>query len=162
MFTYDLYIMDADGTNQTRITTLGWTMVDPMWSPDGTKILFHDVQILGGDTDIHVVNIDGSNLTQITTGGDNLSASWSPDGNQIAFTSSRDGSAQIYVMNPDGTNVTRLTFNSEFCDESGCSYFPSDSAPGWSPDGSKIVFQSTRGSGGIYVMNSGGSGITDR
>ncbi len=67
---------------------------------------------------------------------------------RIAFTSSRDGSAQVYVMRPDGTGQTRLT--------SG----PSDNwGPAWSPDGTKIAFASRRdGNAEIYVMDADGSG----
>ncbi|MEW6233351.1 MAG: phosphodiester glycosidase family protein [Chloroflexota bacterium] len=67
---------------------------------------------------------------------------------KIAFTSSRDGSAQVYVMRPDGTGQTRLT--------SG----PYDNwGPAWSPDGRKIAFTSRRdGNAEIYVMDADGSG----
>jgi RHS repeat-associated protein len=72
---------------------------------------------------------------------------------KIVFASNREGSMQIYAMHGDGSGVTRLTYSGA-----------NDDYPHWSPDGTKIVFQSDRDSGGtglmdIYVMNADGSGI---
>jgi YD repeat-containing protein len=66
---------------------------------------------------------------------------------KIAFTSNRDGSSQLYLMNSDGSNQTRLTNNSA-----------NDESPRWSPDNTRILFQSDRdnpssGAAEIYVMN---------
>ena len=58
---------------------------------------------------------------------------FSPDGQKIAFTSTRDGNSEIYVMNADGTNQTRLTNNTAF-----------DAWPSFSPDSQKIIFTSLR------------------
>jgi TolB protein len=74
--------------------------------------------------------------------------SWSPDGNQIIFSSTRDGGDdEIYVMNADGSNQTRLTNNPGH-----------DAGARWAPDGKRIAFDSNRdGNYEIYVMNSDGS-----
>lgn len=73
---------------------------------------------------------------------------------KIAFASNRDGVAQIYLMNQDGSNLIRLTNNAA-----------NNECPRWSPNNSRIVFQSDRdnvfsGSADIYVMNADGSGQT--
>ena len=82
----------------------------PAWSPDGTKIAF--VSDRDGDTEIYVMNADGSHPTNLTnTSAEDRTPAWSPDGTKIAFVSSRDGSAGIYVMNADGSNPTRLVGN---------------------------------------------------
>ena len=67
---------------------------------------------------------------------------------KIAFVSDRDGNREIYVMDADGPNQVRLTNNARF-----------DSAPSWSPDGSKIAFYQSREEGNfeIYVMDADGS-----
>jgi dipeptidyl aminopeptidase/acylaminoacyl peptidase len=67
--------------------------------------------------------------------GDERYPSYSPDGTQIAFRGDLDlaepsGDEEIYVMDADGTNVRQLTSNADF-----------DSAPSWSPDGKRILFE---------------------
>ena len=75
--------------------------------------------------------------------------SWSPDGTQLVFQSTRDGETDIYVMGADGSNPTRLT-------EEGY-----NGSPSWSPDGTKIAFSSGNDDGiAIFVMGSDGSAPT--
>ena len=77
---------------------------------------------------------------------------WSPDGQQIAFTSNRDGNDEIYVMNADGTGQLNRTNNPA-----------GDIQPAWSPDGQQIAFESNRdGNEEIYVMNADGTGQLNR
>lgn len=144
----EIYVMNPDGTDQTRLTSDGNSDAYPAWSPDGTKIAFASQR--DGDADIYVMNADGSGRTRLTYNPSfDLSPDWSPDGTQIAFTGDRD----IYVMDADGTNVRKLT-NAGEQDQHG--------APAWSPDGSKIAFTSSpdNASSDIYVMNADGSGQT--
>lgn len=73
---------------------------------------------------------------------------------KIVFASDREGIMQIYVMNSNGSGLVRLTYSGA-----------NDSFPRWSPNGTKILFQSDRdhpetGCNDIYVMNSDGSGVT--
>ena len=62
-----------------------------------------------GEINIRVIGTDGNGLMQLTqAAGDNESASWSPDGTLIAFSSSREGRSRIYVMTAYGTDQRRL------------------------------------------------------
>ena len=73
--------------------------------------------------------------------------SWSPRGDQIAFTSDRSGIPQIYVMDGDGGNVRRLTYHNRYSD-----------APAWSPDGRWISYVSRwEGSIELRVMKPDGT-----
>jgi len=108
--------MNANGTDQTRLTTN--TSIDdkPAWSPDGSKIAFASYRD-GNDqiSEIYVMNPDGTNQTRLTT-NTGYAPTWSPDGSKIAFGSYRDGNYGIYVMNADGTEQTRLITDTEFDD----------------------------------------------
>jgi TolB protein len=106
--------MNADGSNQTRLTHNPGDDAFPRWSFDGKKIVFEHGQG-NGTYEIYLMNSDGSNQTPLTNSpgprDDNTGARWSPDGTQIIFWSSRDGNQELYVMNADGSNQTRLTDN---------------------------------------------------
>jgi Tol biopolymer transport system component len=127
---WEIFVMNADGTGQTQLTNNPGLDGSPDWSPDGTKIAFSNF-----NGEIYVMNADGTGQTRLTDNGGG--PSWSPDGTKIAF--GREG--EIYVMNADGTGQTRLTDNG--------------GGPSWSPDGTKIAFVSSDSAGNIeiYVMN---------
>jgi Tol biopolymer transport system component len=127
----DIYVMNADGSGQRRLTRTAGSEHSPAWSPDGRTIAF------SGRGGIYVMNADGSGRQNLAPGG--LPA-WSPDGRKIAFVSS-DG---IYVMNADGSGQRLLT-------RAAVSY----PALAWSPDGRRIAFVSNRQ---VWVMNADGSG----
>lgn len=144
---YEIYVMNSDGSNVTRLTNHPAPDTPISWSPDGTKILF--VSDRDGPEEIYIMNPDGTGQTNLTNdSARDTSPDWSPDGTTIAFMSNREGNFQIYVMNADGSGVTRLTFNSA-----------EDGGPRWSPDGTNIVFTSDRDGfkRQIYVMNTDGS-----
>lgn len=148
----EIYVMDADGSNQTNITNHWKSDIQPAWSPDGTRIAFASIRDINNE-DVYVMGADGSNPTRITNDPSNdRCPAWSPDGSKIAFTSNRAGlTFQVYLMNADGSNQVRLTNNSA-----------SDATPRWSPDGTRIAFTRYQAGGAseIYVMNADGSNET--
>jgi TolB protein len=134
----EIYTMDPDGGNPTRITDDAATDVDPAISPNGLDIVFTSNR--SGNNDIFIVDSGGGTPVNLTNHPANDGwARWSPDGHQIAFHSNRDGNFEIYVMEADGTSPTRLT-----------NYAGVDQYPDWSPDGKKIVL---RRDVDIYVLD---------
>ncbi|MFA4935206.1 MAG: hypothetical protein WC568_05150 [Candidatus Methanoperedens sp.] len=143
---YGIFVMNIDGTNVKRLTENFGDEILPSWSPDGKKMVFTK------DGIIYTMHVDGSNMTSTGQGG--YYARWSPDGKYIAFLSDRAGDVfrktkldRIYVMDADGTNVTQLTFGANRW----------DGIFDWSPDGTKIIFDSAvptapRTIGNIYIM----------
>ncbi len=142
----EIYLMEPDGSNQTRLTNTQGEELAPVWSPDGTKIMFESNR--DGNYEIYAMNSDGSHQMRLTNNpAADDSGAWSPDGTRIAFTSSRDGNSEIYVMSADGSNQVRLTNDPA-----------SDQFPSWSPDGTKIAFgRYTESGSGIVVMNADGA-----
>ena len=147
---WDIFVMNADGTNRRRLTHSSASDAFPAWSPDGTQITFHSHRY--GDWDVFVMNANGTNLRRLTdNNASDRSPTWSPDGTQIAFVSDRAGNDEIYVMDADGEDeyLRRLTDNSA-----------SDRSPTWSPDGRRIAFRSYRdGDWDIFVMNANGTNL---
>jgi Tol biopolymer transport system component len=142
---WEVYVMNADGSNQIRLTNGSAKNISPTWGPDGRSVFF--VSNRDGNDEIYVMNADGSNQTRLTNNpASDCYPVCSPDGSKIAFRSDRGGAYDIYVMNIDGSNPIRLTSSPA-----------DDSEPAWSPDGSKIVFFSRRdGNDEIYVMDADG------
>ena len=156
----DIYTMRMDGSAVTNLThdpakDFNANDYNPAWSPDKKKIAFISDRggNSSGNTDIFVMNQDGSDQTRLTNnpGLDDFLA-WSPDGKHIAYYSSSVdefyATGKIIIMNSDGSNKTVIT------QEPGYYYFQ-----GWSPDGQKIVYGKPRLVGesfkdiGIYMVD---------
>jgi Tol biopolymer transport system component len=156
---FDISLMDADGGNQTKLTSEQGTCEELAWSPVGGKVSYtwysEDEQGPEGICrDICLVNTGDSKRINLTDSPeyDDRDASWSPDGSKIAFSSRRQVvDQQIYVMEDDGRQLIKLTSGES------SNYFPS-----WSPDGKKIAYTSSgpypKGSD-IYIIDANGSNI---
>jgi Tol biopolymer transport system component len=88
----ELWVMDADGSNQRQITQLGGANFGPSWSPDGKRLIFssNHKQPRSGNFDLYLVNLDGTGLEQVTTDAtfDGFPM-FSPDGRSLVWASNR-------------------------------------------------------------------------
>lgn len=108
--TLELFSMNSDGSNITKIAHLGSSNYEPAISPDGTKIVYFSLR--DDNPEIYIANIDGTNEIRLTYDPDNdYSPSFSSSGQYIIFHSDRTGNREIYRMNLDGSNLVNLTNN---------------------------------------------------
>jgi Tol biopolymer transport system component len=184
--TSNIWVVNSDGTASnalSSITAANGHSIQPSLSPDGLKIAFASARALDGSNtanpfvtfNIWIMNADGTVATPLTkltaAGASSISPVWSPDGSKLAFASARalDGSnasnlnatMNLWVMNADGTGAAPLT------NQTAAGIFTEN--PAWSPDRSKLAFDSTRGLDGsdsvnaaanIWVILADGSGAT--
>lgn len=116
----------------------------PSWLPDHRILYSGCWQNACG---ILVTNDDGAFPRQIVAGTSEINPESSPDGQQVAFMSQRQGNWDVYVTDLDGGNLRRLTDSPA-----------NDGLPAWSPDGRYIAFVTDReGPWAIWVMRPDGS-----
>ncbi|HIF23978.1 MAG TPA: hypothetical protein EYQ27_19220 [Gemmatimonadetes bacterium] len=144
-----IYIMDPETGDSHLVSTGEGRTTCSYFYPSGDQILYssthhHDASCpvepdfsmgyvwpIYDTYDVFVADVDGSNLRQLTTeDGYDAEATFSPTGDRIVFTSTRDGDLELYSMAPDGSDVERLT------DRIGY-----DGGAFYSPDGSKIIWR---------------------
>ena len=152
----DVWSINADGTDLTRLTRSPWPEFDAAWSPDGTRIAFRSDSGPAADSEIWLMNANGSNPHRLTRG---LSPVWSPDGSKIAYASPGEIDCPpgrgprctgISIMNANGSGQQRLP------NTDGGEY------PSWSPDGKRIVFnENLTGHHVMHIVDVDGSRVVD-
>lgn len=152
-----IFLMNPDGSHKQSLRTSTAAAECSTWSPDSRKIAYcgHNGD---GNWAVWIMNADGSGQRQLTnptfvrpagTGGDYPTA-FSPDGQQILFSSGQHESREIYAINIDGSGRRRLT-----------NWNGADAPNAWLPDG-RIVFGHYDGNAPRprwFVMNADGGDI---
>lgn len=141
----DVYLMNADGSAQRRLTRFEKGTSFPACSPDGKRIVFGSTH--EGSQELYVMNIDGSGTRRLTENDvDEDVSAWSPDGRTIAFEAGQSDGFDIYLIGVDGNDFRRLTWTRG-----------STGGPDWSPDGRRLAFHSDReGKAELYEMDPSG------
>ncbi len=145
---FEIYVMNPDGSNQTRLTNNPARDNEPTWSPDGAKIAF--VTDRDANAEIYVMNADGSSQTRLSNNPEHDSdPDWSPDGTKLVFVRQEVTSSGLFVMNADGSEQREIIEG----------FF---SSPVWAPDGTKFAFVCAGAddfSEDICVINANGSDL---
>ena len=145
----EIYVMNADGSNQRAATANRSINTFPNWSPSGESIVYTSYRF--ANRPLLFVSTRGKGkpgrlLSRIGDGLGLYRGVFAPGGDRLAVVMSQSGAAEIFSVNPDGRDLRRLTNNRAI-----------DVSPSWSPDGSQIAFCSDRtGSPQVYVMNADG------
>lgn len=133
----EIYIMNADGSDQKRLTT--WDGYDggPFFSPDGERIIWRHFNESGMLADIYTMKLDGSDVCRLTDFG---SMSWAPyyhpTGEYVIFHSNKQGftNCELFLVDTRGEKEpVRVTFTDRF-----------DGLPVFSPDGKQLAWTSGR------------------
>ncbi|HKW41313.1 MAG TPA: Ig-like domain-containing protein [Gemmatimonadales bacterium] len=104
----EIYLMDADGTDVSRLTNSPAADGDASFTADGQAVVYHSQRT--GHRQIFVQPITSSDAAQLTQEpADNFQPTMSPDGETIAFVSTREGNPHIWLMAKDGTNQRAVT-----------------------------------------------------
>jgi WD40-like Beta Propeller Repeat/Bacterial Ig-like domain (group 2) len=143
---YDLYLMDADGENLQRLTTDPGREAEPVWTPDGTRLVY-TVTRQGAQPQLYYLRPDGRPAQALTAEpGGNHSPAISIDGRSLAFVSTRDGNQEIYLMAVDGGTPRRVTRTGQ-----------RESQPRFLPNGD-LIYVVERGKGSRLVRMAGTEG----
>ena len=124
-------IMNADGSGFREITRGPDNSAFPSLAPDGVRFVYRSFGA-SGDDGLKIGNLKTGDVTTLTRGYDNFPL-WSPRGDLIMFSRLTGGNYEIWTIKPDGTGARKVT-----------SGRGTDAHQGWSPDGERIVFASSR------------------
>jgi TolB protein len=145
----DIWEMDYDGANQHALTHLGTVSLSPRISPDSSRLAFASLGHEGFQ--IRMFSLVLNRMVNFASvGGTNITPAWSPNGKDIAYSSSRSGDPEIWISDSNGALARRIT-----------SFRGPDVSPVFNPrTGSQIAWISGRtGLPQLYIMDTDGSAV---
>lgn len=143
-----LWRVAYQGGTPERVANVASNASDPVFSRDGKLMAFSQFYM---DTNIWTIDLrTGLRKKAIASTQYDASPSFSPDGSQVAFRSSRSGMGEIWISAADGRNARQLTSMGNTLTGS----------PAWSPDGRRIAFDSRpEGQPDIFVIDVDGTNL---
>ena len=134
---FDLFIINADGSQQQNLTQYISIDGEPSWAPDGKFMVFSSTR--DGGFDIYTIEIKTRKVRRLTRDTGSYSPDWSPDGSSIVYTHTLEGQGRhVYIMNADGSRerpLLRKLRRSLFGNGTILSYDPE-----WSPNGEYVLY----------------------
>jgi TolB protein len=145
----EIWAMDYDGANQHQITHVGYA-ISPRVSPDNSRVAFSQLGRSSGFQIGMYSLLLNRPVNFANAGGTNVSPAWAPNGQQLAFSSSRTGDPEIWISDAQGLGSHRVT-----------DFKGPDVSPTWNPKtGAQIAWISGRtGLPQLYIMDADGSGV---
>lgn len=133
---YEIYTIQADGTNLRRITDLTSLDRDPSWSPDGKRLAWTTTPFPSYKAELAIIDVDGSNMQILTDdpGYHEAHPEWSPDGTQIVWTRFDGQRYDLYTIQMDDYAIKQVMIDHSIVDDVG------NANATWSPDGNYLAW----------------------
>ncbi len=149
-YSWEIVVMNADGSGDVVLAGDPGYDFEPEWSPDGSKIAWRS-----GIGDIFVMNADGSGIANLSNDPVyDLQPAWAPDGTRIAYATVVGGSnLEIFTMTSTGTGKTQLTT------DVGIDYDP-DWGRASGPPSTSFLLTVAKAGNGVGSVRSTPAGIT--
>jgi Tol biopolymer transport system component len=125
---FELWLMNADGSDKRQLTHNDFNDWSANWSPDGNELVYVSSEV--PYSHIYILDIASGKSTRVLdTPGNEGAPKWSPDGSKIIYMNDNEGYFNLFTVKPDGTDIVQVTD------------FGQDDRPNWSADGKKITFR---------------------